>query len=64
MNLIASLALLGASVALLVIGRGRSGEGLQIFRKLPWVASQLYGMAILYLLAAGLMGVLINFNWM
>ena len=64
MNLIASLALLGASVALLVIGRGRGGEGLQIVRKLPWVVGQLYGMAILYLLAAGLMGVLINFNWL
>ncbi len=57
MNLIESLVLLALSVGLLVVGRGRTGEGLAIFRRLPWVVGQLFGMTILYLFAAGLMGV-------
>jgi hypothetical protein len=64
MNLPASLAVLALSVALLFFGRGRSGEGLAIFRKLPWVVGQLFGMAILYLFFAGLMGVAVNLNWL
>jgi hypothetical protein len=39
MNLPASLAVLALSVALLFFGRGRKGETLPIFKKLPWVAS-------------------------
>ena len=64
MNLIESLALLGASVALLVVGRGRNGDGLQIFEKLPWVVGVFFGLAILYLFAAGLMGVAYNLHWL
>jgi hypothetical protein len=48
MNLIESLALLGASVALFLFARGRNGDALQIFQKLPW----------------GLMGVAANLNWL
>ena len=64
MNLIASLAVLAVSVALLFFGRGPSGEGHPIFQKLPWVLGQLFGMAILYLFFAGLMGVAANLNWL
>ena len=64
MNLIESLVLLGASIGLLVLGRGRDGEGLAIFRKLPWVVGQLFGMAILYSFFAGLMSVAVNLNWL
>jgi hypothetical protein len=46
------------------LGRGRDGEGLAIFRKLPWVVGQFFGMAILYLFFAGLMGVAVNLNWL
>ena len=56
MNLIASLAVLAASVALLFLGRGREGEDHPIFRKFPWVVGQLFAMTILWLFAAGLMG--------
>jgi hypothetical protein len=37
MNLIESLLLLAASVALLIFGRGRNGESVSFLRKLPWV---------------------------
>jgi hypothetical protein len=62
MNLTASLALLVAAVVLLYFGRGRDGDSLPIFR--IWIVSQLFGMAILYLFAAGLMGVAVNLNWL
>ena len=41
MNFIESLALIGASIVLLIIGRGRGGEGLDIFNRLPWVVGVL-----------------------
>jgi hypothetical protein len=63
-NLTESLVLLAVSVGLLVFGRGRNGAGLSIFRKSPWVVGQLFGMTILYLFAAGLMGVAVNLNWL
>ncbi len=63
MNLIESLALLGVSLALLFFGRGRNGDALPIFQKLPWVAGVFFGLAILYLFAAGLMGVAYNLHW-
>jgi hypothetical protein len=37
MNLIESLLLLAVSVGLLIVGRGRDGEGLAIFRRSPRV---------------------------
>jgi hypothetical protein len=61
MNLPVSLAL---SVALLVFGRGRNGESHLIFQKLPWVIGQFFGMAILYLFFAGLMGIAANLHWL
>ena len=64
MNLIASLAALTASVALLFFGRGRGGEDHPIFQKLPWVVGQLFVMSILYLFFAGLMGTAVNLNWL
>jgi hypothetical protein len=64
MNLIASLAVLAASIALLFFGRGRGGEDHPIFRKFPWVVSQLFAMSILYLFFAGLMGVAVDLNWL
>ena len=64
MNLTASLAILAASVALLFLGRGRYGEDRPIFRKFPWVAGQLFAMTILWLFAAGLMGIAANLNWL
>ena len=64
MNLIASLAVLAASVALLFFGRGRDGEAHPIFRKFPWVMGQLFAMSILYLFFAGLMGTAVNLNWL
>jgi hypothetical protein len=64
MNLIESLALLGISVALLVFGRGRNGDALPIFQKLPWVVGVFFGLAILCLFAAGLMGVAYNLHWL
>jgi Na+/H+ antiporter NhaD/arsenite permease-like protein len=66
MNLTESLALIGASVVLLILGRGRGGEGLQFLRKLPWVAGQFFAMAILYIyiFAAGLMGVAAKLHWL
>lgn len=64
MNLIESLTVLAVSVGLLVIGRGRNGGGLSIFRRSPWVVGQLFEMTILYVFAAGLMGVAANLNWL
>ena len=64
MNLIASLAVLAASVALLFFGRGRGGDALSIFRKFPWVVGQLFAVSILCLFFAGLMGVALNLNWL
>jgi len=64
MNLTVSLIVLAASVVLLVIGRGRGGEDHPIFQKFPWVVGQLFGMAILYLFFAGLMGVAANLHWL
>jgi hypothetical protein len=64
MNLIESLILLAVSVGLLVLGRGRDGEGLAFFRRSPWVVGQLFGMIILYLCAVGLMGVAANLGWL
>jgi hypothetical protein len=63
-NLTASVAILAASLALLFFGRGRDGEAPSILRKFPWVVGQLFGMAILYLFFAGLMGVAANLNWL
>jgi hypothetical protein len=64
MNVIESLVLLALSVSLLIVGRGRNGDGLSIFRKAPWVVGQLFAVAILYLFAAGLMGVAANLHWL
>jgi hypothetical protein len=64
MNLTESLFLLAASVSLLVLGRGRNGEGLSIFRKAPWILGQLFAITILYLFAASLMGVAANLHWL
>jgi hypothetical protein len=64
MNLTESLVLLAVSVGLLIFGRGRNGAGLSFFRRLPWVVGQLFGMAILYLFAAGVMGIAANLHWL
>jgi hypothetical protein len=64
MNLIESLILLAVSVGLIIVGRGRDGEGLAIFRRSPWVVGQLFAVTILYLFFAGLMGVAANLNWL
>jgi hypothetical protein len=64
MNLIVSVAVLAASIALLFFGRGRDGEESPIFRKFPWVVGQLFAMSILYLFFAGLMGVAVSLNWL
>jgi len=64
MNLTVSLAVLGASVTLRFFARGRHGESLSIFEKLPWVVGQFFAMAIVYLFIAGLMGVAINLHWL
>jgi fructose-1,6-bisphosphatase/inositol monophosphatase family enzyme len=39
-------------------------EGLAIFRRSPWVVGQLFAVTILYLFAAGLMGVAANLHWL
>jgi hypothetical protein len=64
MNLIESLILLAVSVGLLIVGRGRDGEGLAIFWRSPWVVGQLFAVTILYLFFAGLMGVAANLHWL
>jgi hypothetical protein len=64
MNLIESLILLAVSVGLLIVGRGRDGEGLAIFRRSSWVVGQLFAVTILYLFFAGLMGVAANLHWL
>ena len=60
MNLPVSLAVLALSVALLFFVRRRNGEVHSIFRKSPWIV----GHDILWLFAAGLMGVGINLNFL
>jgi hypothetical protein len=64
MNLTVSLAVLAASVVLIFLGRGREGEDHPIFKKFPWVVGQLFAMTILWLFAAGLMGIAANLNWL
>ena len=64
MNLAASLAVLAVSLALLFFGRGRNGDALPIFQKSPWIVGVLFGVAILYLFIAGLMGVAANLQWL
>jgi hypothetical protein len=64
MNLIESLLLLAVAVGLLIVGRGRNGEGLLVFRRWPWIVGQLFGMAILYSFFGGLMGVAVNLGWL
>jgi hypothetical protein len=62
MNLTVSLALLAASLVLLFFGRGRGGEPLPILRN--WIMGMMFSVALLYLFAAGLMGVFINLHWL
>jgi hypothetical protein len=62
MNPTASLALLVTAVALLYFGRGRDGDALPILRN--WTVAMLFGMAIMCLFIAGLMGVAANLNWL
>ena len=64
MNLIESLILLAASVALLIFCRGRNGESVSFLRKSPWVVGQLFAVTIMCLFAAGLMGVTANLGWL
>jgi hypothetical protein len=64
MNFTESLVLLAVSVGLLILGRGRNGAGLSFFRRSPWVVGQLFGITILYLFAAGLMGIAANLHWL
>jgi hypothetical protein len=64
MNLTECLALLAASGALLFFGRGRNGDALPIFQKLPWVVGVFFALAILNPFAAGLMGVAYNLHWL
>jgi hypothetical protein len=47
-----------------VFGRGRNGDALPIFKRSPWIVSQLFCSAILVLFAAGLMGVMVNLGWL
>jgi len=63
MNLIESLAIVAASLALLFFGRGRDDTH-PIIRKFPWVVGQMFAMTILWLFAAGLMGIAVNLNWL
>jgi hypothetical protein len=56
------LALLVTAVALLYFGRGRDGDALPILRN--WTLAVLFGMAIMCLFIAGLMGVAANLNWL
>jgi hypothetical protein len=64
MNLIESLILIAASVALLIFGRGRNGEDAAFLLKLPWVVGQLFAVTIMGLFLAGLMGVTANLGWL
>jgi len=64
MNLPVSLAVLALSVALLFFGRGREGEAHPIIRKSPWIVGQLFGMTVMVMFAAGLMGIAANLNWL
>ena len=60
MNLTVSLALLAAFFVLLCRGRGE--DAIPIFRN--WIYGMLFSVALLYLFAAGLMGALVNLNWL
>jgi hypothetical protein len=60
MNLTVSLALLAAFFVLLFFCRGRGGDA--IFRN--WIYGMLFSVALLYLFAGGLMGALVNLNWL
>ena len=62
MNLTISLALLAAFFVLLFFCRGRGGDAIPIFRN--WIYGMLFSVALLYLFAAGLMGVAVNLNWL
>ena len=62
MNLTVSLALLAVSLVLLFFGRGRGGDALPIFRN--WIMGMMFSIGLLYLFAAGLMGTLMNLNWL
>jgi hypothetical protein len=64
MNLIASLIVLAASIALLFFSRGRHCDTVPILQKFPWIVGQLFAMSILYLFFAGLMGIAVNLNWL
>jgi len=64
MNLTESLAVLVASFAMLFFIRGRDGEAYWSIRKFPWVVGQMCAMAVLWLFAAGLMGIAVNLNWL
>jgi hypothetical protein len=62
MNLVESLAVLVASLALLFFGARTQAHSL--LRKFPWVAGQMFAMTIWWLFAAGLMGIAVNLNWL
>ena len=62
MNLPESLVVLVASLALLFFGSQVQTHA--ILRKFPWVVGQLFAMTILWLFAAGLMGIAVNLNWL
>ena len=64
MNLTESLAVLVASFAMLFFIRGRDGGSYWLIRKFPWVVGQMCAMAVLWLFAAGLMGIAVNLNWL
>jgi hypothetical protein len=62
MNLTVSLALFAASLGLLFLGRGPGGAALPILRNST--IEMLFSVGLLYLFAAGLMGTLVNMNWL
>ena len=62
MNLLESLVVLVASFALFFFIRGRDGEAHSLVRKSPWVVGQMFAMTVLWLFAAGLMGIAANLN--
>ena len=64
MNLTESLVLLAASFGLLFFGRGRNGDAHPILQKFHWVVGQFFGITIMLLFAAGLMGIAYNLNWL
>jgi hypothetical protein len=56
MYFIGSLALMAVSVGLWYFCRARGGEAIPLFRN--WLLAQLFGMVIMVLFLAGLMGVI------